>query len=220
MPIMGVDQSIYPGQEVMNWLRANGGFRVTGFYLGPAPQHRDQSWMGARSALAQSGWGLLPTYVGRQSDDAELGAAAGTVDATDAAALMKSAGFPDGGIVYLDIETGGPIAPDFEAYIDGWIAGVKTSTFTPAIYCSHLLAAFALAKTAVVWTFHLPAGTEGQTYDPAKLPRGMIDAGAVATQYRQNILLAGGGEAKLDLNSCKVADPSNLATVNHHLGRA
>lgn len=208
MSFVGFDQSGYPGDSSMSWLKANAAMAVTGFYLGPAPYHGDTSWMGQRSDLAQQGWGFLPVYVGLQSGDPNLGAARGASDAAGAAALMQQAGFPGQSVVFLDIETGGPISSAFEAYVDAWIAALPGKGFTPGLYCSHVLMNWAGPKTGHVWTFHLPANTNGQTYSPAGLPAGAIDPGAVATQYRQNVYISGYGHGAVDLNVCASADPS------------
>lgn len=208
MSIIGFDQSIYPGDSAMAWMKANAGMRVTGFYLAPAPYHGDTSWMAQRADLAGQGWGFLPVYVGLQAGNSSLGGARGTTDGANAAALMAQAGFPAGSVVFLDIETGGPIDPAFEAYIDAWMQAAPGGGFTAGLYCSHVLMNWAKTKTARIWTFHLPANTNGQTYNPGSLPPGTLDPGAVATQYRQNVFVSGFGHGAVDLNVCASGDPS------------
>jgi hypothetical protein len=126
--------------------------------------------------------------------------------------------------MYLDLEQGDTPTGNYAAYIEAWIAAVQAAGFTPGIYCSHLFSDWSRQRTPMVWSFHVPLNTDGQTYDPDNLPSGLIDSGCIATQYRQNIKLNGlkipksvdsGG---LDLNLCTVADPSNLASAQHALG--
>lgn len=208
MTSYGFDQSGFPGVARMHWLRTNSQIAVTGFYLGPAPYHSDTGWMAARQGLADRGWGFLPVYVGLQSGASALGSGRGSQDGAAAAALMARAGFAPGAVAFLDIETGGPIGPAFEAYVNAWVPALKAAGYTPGLYCSHRLISWAAPKVGPIWSFHLPAGTAGQTYDPASLPTGAIDPGAVATQYRQNVYLDGYGHSQIDLNVCASADPS------------
>lgn len=203
----GFDQASYPGDSWMQWLRSGSPIAVTGFYLGPAPYHSDTSWMPTRAGLAAAGWGFLPVFVGLQDGASSLSGSRGTSDGQSAASLMRSAGFPSDSTIFLDIETGGPISSPFEAYIDAWVAAVQRAGFTPGIYCSHILISWAQPKVSQIWSFHIPdAG--GQTFDPANLPAGSIDPGAVATQYRQNVYLEGYAHAAVDLNACASPDPS------------
>ncbi|MDO9336908.1 MAG: DUF1906 domain-containing protein [Caulobacter sp.] len=207
MTTTGYDQSAYPGDSWMQWLRSDSPIAVTGFYLAPAPYHSDTSWMPTRARLAAAGWGFLPVFVGLQDGASSLSGSRGTTDGQSAASLMRSAGFASGSTVFLDIETGGPISGPFEAYIDAWVAAADGAGFTPGIYCSHNLISWAQPKVSRIWSFHIPdAG--GQTFDPGNLPTGSIDAGAVATQYRQNVYLEGYAHAAVDLNVCAAADPS------------
>lgn len=217
MTIFGIDQTSYPGDARMDWLFQKG-LRVTGFYLGPTAggEHPDAGWMGKRATLATAGWGFLPVYVGRQAGSADLGQIAGAGDGHDAARLMTGAGFPPGSVLYLDIEAGPPaggiLPAAFRAYIEGWVAQIRQSGFSPGVYCTHSLQATVGAGLARVWTWHVPVGTMGQTYDPAALPAGAADPGAVATQYRQNVFLTGYGRTKVDLSLCTLPDPSGPPT--------
>jgi hypothetical protein len=223
--INGFDCDHYPGDERILWLRQHGGFRVSVCYLAHAPNSHDPTWIGKRAFLAAHGFGFLPTYVGLQRQSKGLGHDAGTTHGKEAANLMKSAGFAETSIVYLDLEDGTVPLPasEYDAYIRGWVASVSADGFTPGIYCSHLLVAYARKLTSFIWSFHVPSHTEGKTYDPANLPAASIDPYCIATQYRQNVNLQGlqipaavdkGG---IDLDLCAVADPSSLAAVSHVL---
>jgi len=223
--INGFDCYSYPGDTAVKWLREHAQFRVIGFYLSHSPSKLDKTWTsGVRATLAAAAWGFLPTYVGLQKGSANLSSANGTAHGKAAAHLMSTAGFPSSSVVYLDLEDGDTPTGGYAAYIESWISAVKGADFTPGIYCSHRFSDWSQERTPFVWSFHVPAHTEGQAYDPDNLPSGIIDAGCIATQYRQNISLNGlkipksvdsGG---LDLDLCAAADPSNLASAHYALG--
>ena len=225
MAVNGFDCYSYPGNDRVAWLRLHGQFRVTGFYLSHSPTKLDKTWnKDVRASLAAAGWGFLPTYVGLQRGNSGLNSANGKAHGQAAAGLMAAVGFPTSSVVYLDLEDGTKPSGEYANYITAWIAAVRDKAFTPGIYCSHVFGAWSRQQTPFVWSFHIPFSTNGRTYDPDHLPSGLIDPGCVATQYRQNIKLKGltipksvdsGG---LDLDLCTVADPSNLASVQHALG--
>lgn len=117
-------------------------FYVAGFYLGPAPAHPDTSYMEKKEEMEEIGYGLIPIYVGRQTDDpefeGELTEANGRIDALQAARLARSAGFTSSGtILYLDVEAGTGLPADFLNYIYGWADELfsETSEFWPGFYC-------------------------------------------------------------------------------------
>lgn len=62
----GFDRYAYPGDTEMQGLWTNTSLAFTGFYLAPAPDHSDTSWMGKRAKLKSMGWGFVVIYVGRQ----------------------------------------------------------------------------------------------------------------------------------------------------------
>lgn len=53
----GFDTDIFPGQLQLDWLKSNTNLSWCGYYLAPAPNHPDDSWMGNRQALIEQGWG-------------------------------------------------------------------------------------------------------------------------------------------------------------------
>src|SRR5262249_20707466 len=121
MPVFrGFDTSIYPGDSKMLLLRNEGDVVWTGFYLGPAPSHTDDSWMSKRADLMAMSAGFAPIYVGQQQPTGPgsriLTAEQGTLDGADAAQLARDAAFPPASVIYLDIETGPPILPEFVDY--------------------------------------------------------------------------------------------------------
>lgn len=135
----GFDIDGYPGDTAMKDFYDNTPFSFTGFYLAPAPNHTNTSWMNTRSYLAGLGYGFLITYVGLQQGDTGLSSTQGQKDAANAATLANDAGFTvENTVIYLDVESGGTLATDFLDYIDGWINYIVSSTiYMPGIYCSY-----------------------------------------------------------------------------------
>jgi Domain of unknown function (DUF1906) len=110
----------------------------TGFYLAPAPNHADTSWMNKRATLDSIGWGFGILYLGRQAGDSvHLTAAQGRTDAQNAAALTAQAGFSLPAHVFLDVETGGVLTSKFITYITAWVQEVFDNTIHyPGVYCN------------------------------------------------------------------------------------
>ena len=224
MTINGFETYTYPEDQRITWLRQNGNFRVAGFYLAHKPGQYDQGWLAKRQYLATNGWGFLPTYVGLQKGNPGLSAPAGKNHAIEAVGLMGQAGFAAPSVVYLDLEEGDTPTGAYASYISAWVAEVSNNNYVPAIYCSHVFIGWARQQTPIIWSFHIPSNTFGDTYDPNNLPVATIDAQCIATQYRQKVNLIGLtipaaiDSEGLDLDLCAVADPSNVAIVHHALG--
>ena len=214
----GFDRSDYPGDDVIDWLKANTNLSWCGYYLAPAPSHPGTSWMGTRERLADAGWGIAPLYVGRQVVGPGARSPNGTNGATDgaqAASLLASEGFVAGTTVYLDLENGPPLSADQQDYVATWCSGVRDGGFVPGIYCSHLLAqtVHTLQTDAQIWAFKVsttaphPVPMPYPTPDPV----GCGYAGARAWQLGQacdlTIDASIGGTLRVDLNSASIADP-------------
>ena len=60
----GFDISGFPGTSKMATIKSTTNFEWCGFYLGPAPSHKNKGWMAHRADLVGQGWGLAPLYVG------------------------------------------------------------------------------------------------------------------------------------------------------------
>ncbi len=137
MSYSGFDISSYPGDNLMQAWWNNSPFNFVGFYLAPAPNHSDTSWMSKKSHLESMGWGFTPVYVGRQSGNSNLTYSQGESDGANAVSLAEQAGFTNG-TIYLDVETGGTLSSNFLSYIEGWTnyVGSSKSPFTVGIYCS------------------------------------------------------------------------------------
>jgi hypothetical protein len=89
------DRYDYPGDVVMDWLRASTNLHWCRYYLGPVPDHPGKTWMARRKRLADAGWGIAPLYVGRQVQGGYFTATAaqGSADGQNAARMMAAEGF-------------------------------------------------------------------------------------------------------------------------------
>lgn len=141
---LGFDVGNYPaaGDPLMKaWFNGTAPddppFYYVGFYLAPAPNHSDTSWMGKRSFLQGIGYGFLIVYVGRQANNQTY--AQGHTDGIQAASLASQAGFTSG-IIYLDREGGNPLTTGQLSYCQGWADAVNGTYFKAGIYCSYLVA--------------------------------------------------------------------------------
>jgi hypothetical protein len=147
-------------------------------------------------------------------------AAQGTLDAANAILLATTAGIPPMSVLYLDIETSGPIQPGLSAYYRSWVQGVVAGGFRPGVYCSFLLAKqfFALDNRPVFWTFNINRFKSGQTttyQDPFPAPEPVFSSVEIASawQLAQNTVLGLPGNQSvnpIDCNSCSMRDPSQV----------
>jgi hypothetical protein len=152
-PILGIDCHSFPGEQAIEVLGSQHGFRIVGLYLTHAPGKPDMTWIGKRPFLAGRGWGFLPTYLGSQA--AAPAAAAGSTDGQEAVHLMAQAGFAAGAVVYLDIETP-KVEQQFGPYLGAWMAAVRAGGFYPGVYGSYTMAPWLTKLTSAVWTVELP----------------------------------------------------------------
>ena len=163
----GFDTSIYPGDAAMSvWVFPSSPYYWSGYYL-PAPCHRDVTWTNKYATLHAMGWGLTAIYVGQQdwsqipqsivvrganettraaqsvaSEQAVcsaslLSAEQGTLEAADAVAQLKSNGFPDRTIVFLDVEFVTSVTPALLTYYRAWITGIiRDGRYRVGIYAA------------------------------------------------------------------------------------
>ena len=185
-------------------------FYYTGFYLAPAPNHPDASWMDKRQVLVSQGWGLMPVYVGRQAGSPNLTAATGIGDADDAINLARSAGFPDHATVFLDVETSVPLTARFLNYVTAWANEIRgKSAYSIGIYCNAKNAGQirnALACPAEFWVAYYKGQDLAQSA-PSPASSGVSFAGA--WQFAgDSALTYGGYSITVDLNTATSSDPS------------
>lgn len=156
----GFDVSVYPGDAAMQaWKHPSSPYYWAGYYL-PAPCHRDVTWSGKFSTLRSMGWGVTAIYVGQQdwtqipstsitavtSRAAEqlatcsaslLSAEQGIAEAADAVARMRADGFPDGSVIFLDVEYVKAVTPSLLDYYSAWIAAiVRDGHYRPGVYAA------------------------------------------------------------------------------------
>jgi hypothetical protein len=134
---LGCDLNQYPGDDAMRQLRQD--CRFVGYWLGPPPGEKVGSWQGHHELLRKLGFGFLPLSLG--PDSAQLksmkGASQqGAIDGKSAAEAAMREGFLLGTIVYLDVEEGGRLSPNYHAYLRSWTAALRQGGFRPGVYCS------------------------------------------------------------------------------------
>lgn len=150
--VPGFDTREYPGDAAMAaWKRASP-YQWVGYYL-EAPCRPRSTWTGRRAALVRQGWGLAVLYAGEQqwSDTTShaapsetatlrctrrnLTAERGTADAADAEQRAAAEGFPDGSVIYLNVERVEQVGPELTAYVQAWIGTLhERGRFRPGIY--------------------------------------------------------------------------------------
>jgi Domain of unknown function (DUF1906) len=222
MPIFaGFDIDQYPGDEAMASLKALTNLSFCGYYLGPAPSHEDNGWMGKQAMLRAQGWGFLPTYVGRQivgpgaQLDVANATAQGYADGGNAADLLVGDSWAPQSYCYLDLENGPPLGAPQRAYIVAWASQIRARGFLPGVYCSHLLADYVASAVpgARIWVVKVQTTAEhdtdyGQSF-PLSDPHASGFQYAYAWQYEQNARITfTPPELVVDLSCAILADPS------------
>lgn len=216
----GFDLGVYPGDSEMQAFWTNTPFNFTGFYLGPAPNHSDTSWMSKKNYLQNVGYGLAVLYVGLQAGDSNLTYSQGQLHGADAATLAEKAGFTlTNTVIFLDVEQGGQLQPDFLSYIEGWIDHIAANTiYMPGIYCSYFQTADQIRNTGpnamndcVYWVYNInlspsPGCDASASLDPTTSEVSF----AFLWQYAQNCSQTYNGVTlNVDLDVAGSANPSS-----------
>ena len=157
---LGFDTHTYPGDDKMRtWKNApDAPYHWVGYYLPAAPCHKGTSWSGKRQTLIDMGWGLAVVYVGQQTwgrtpkaltpaqmarhrrrgttcNADFLSAERGVQEGIDAIRSARAENFPEGTVVFLDIERMETIPTRMRDYYRAWVATVlKDGTYVPGIY--------------------------------------------------------------------------------------
>jgi hypothetical protein len=126
---LGFDRNDYPGVAAMKELRKE--FAFAGYWLTPPPGAKTNSWTRKRMEMEALGYGFLLLAQGRAGN-----AIRSAADAREAAHSAKAEGFARGGIIFIDIEDGGRLAPEYHAYLRAWADEIVRSGFRPGAYCS------------------------------------------------------------------------------------
>src|SRR6267378_7686157 len=148
---LGFDRNDYPGDAALPILRKS--FSFTGYWLGPPPGAKSNSWLGKRELLRSLGFGFLVLYSGPQSSELQqkwseervfsgqkrlLSSAMkrGASDARQAAAAAKREGFPSRTVIFLDIEEGGRLPAVYHTFLRAWVDQLARADYRAGIYCS------------------------------------------------------------------------------------
>src|ERR1017187_7472790 len=118
---LGLDRNVYPGDDALPILRNT--FAFAGYWLGPPPGEKINTWGGKRALLQSQGFGFAALYRARQPNEVKKDAQAkqkGILDARNAASSAKAEGFAPNIIIFLDIEDGGRLPPTFHTYLRAW----------------------------------------------------------------------------------------------------
>jgi len=134
---LGFDRNVYPGDDAIPVLRKT--FAFAGYWLGPPPGEKINTWRGKRGLLQSQGFGFATLYRARQANEVKKDVQAkqkGTLDARNAAASAKAEGFAPHTIIFLDIEDGGRLSPSFHLYLRAWAEELNRAGYRPGVYCS------------------------------------------------------------------------------------
>jgi hypothetical protein len=134
---LGFDRNDYPGDDALPVLRKS--FVFAGYWLSPPLGTKSNSWTGKRLAMHAQGFGFLLLYQGRtagQLPDTKTSIEAGETDARAAADAARREGFPEGSVIFLDVEEGGRFLAAYHAYLRSWAQSLQKEKFRPGIYCS------------------------------------------------------------------------------------
>jgi hypothetical protein len=132
---LGFDRNEYPGDAALSVLRK--AFSFSGYWLTPPPRETQNTWAGKKRALNAQGFGFLLLAKGRESSTVRSSAEEdGIADAREAARNASKEGFAAGSIVFLDIEEGGRLPPQFHSYLRAWADELAQRGFRPGVYCS------------------------------------------------------------------------------------
>jgi hypothetical protein len=234
--VPGFDTRDYPGDAVMRrWFDASP-YRWVGYYL-PAPCYTGTTWSPRREALRQMGWGFAVLYVGEQDWGAIRGLPADTIPvaqpgarcattnltaengvahAADAQRAAAADAFPDGTVIFLNVERVERVSTDLAAYVRSWFAGLLDGgRYVPGLYAHDLNAAELYAILAE--EFVRRGRTErprlwvarAAGFDIARAPAESGYAVAAAWQGRFDVRETWDGVTlNIDVNVADSADPS------------
>ncbi len=137
---VGFDRNQYPGDGALPVLRKS--FSFASYWLSPPPGEKTNSWSGKRGVMQGQAYGFLLLYQGRTSGQLPYkkdSIEAGLADAKAAAAAARREGFPEGSVIFLDVEEGGRFFDGYHAYLRSWAESLTKEKFRPGIYCSGIV---------------------------------------------------------------------------------
>jgi hypothetical protein len=134
---LGFDRNEYPGDSVLPSLKQS--FDFTGYWLNTPPGAISNTWTRKRTTLRENGFGFLVLFNGRGSRQLKRPADPIALGASDARAAMESArreGFSTQTVIFLDLEEGGRLLSEQQAYLFAWVDGIIAAGFRAGVYCS------------------------------------------------------------------------------------
>ncbi len=134
---LGFDRNDYPGDTALPILRKT--FSFASYWLSPPPGEITNTWAGKRELLRKQGFGFVVLFRGREEKDLKSIEDAAVKGEQDAQATVEAAqreGFSPQTIIYLDIEEGGRLSPNYHKYIIEWLWRVSPFYFRGGFYCS------------------------------------------------------------------------------------
>lgn len=208
----GLDTSAYPGDAMIRRLHMETDCAFFAYYL-VAPSHPNAGWTGKRAFLQDElGTGTAVVYVGQERigpGSHNCTPTQGSIDGADAVRRMRADGFQSGSWCFLDLE-----APDPETgYLEAWCTALKTGSYSPGVYCSHLIAPVVatLVPSARLWVYEVANTSYGPfpgTMLPQLNPAGSGYAEAFMWQHIDEARLTNFDDLPCDLDVCLQKDPS------------
>lgn len=134
---LGFDRNVYPGDQ--SWAELRKTFSFTGYWLNNPPGESFNSWRGKRQLIHSYGFGFLVLFNGKRYAELKTPAdpvALGKADARAAAKAARNDGFPANTIIFLDVEEGGRLLPEQQAYLHAWIDELALHHYLAGVYCS------------------------------------------------------------------------------------
>jgi hypothetical protein len=136
----GFDRNEYPGDAALPILRKS--FSFASYWLSPPPGEKTNTWIGKRGVMQSEGFGFLLLYQGRTSGqvpDKKSSIEAGLADGRAAVAAARRESFPEGSVIFLDVEEGGRFSDGYHAYLRTWAETLTKEKYRPGIYCSGIV---------------------------------------------------------------------------------
>jgi hypothetical protein len=134
---LGFDLNTYPGDAALSVLRKT--FSFGGYWLSAPPGAKQNTWVGKRQPMLSEKLGFLILFNGPPSGELKSPPQAvnrGAADAARAVATARKEGFPQGAIIFLDIEEGGRLSPRFHTYLQTWFDALARAGYRAGVYCS------------------------------------------------------------------------------------
>jgi hypothetical protein len=133
----GFDRNDYPGDDALPILRKS--FTFSSYWLGPPPGEKQSHWLGKRALLQSHHFGFVVLFNGkatREITSQKAASRAASAQALQASKLALQEGFPQGTVIFLDVEEGGRLTPHYHEYLQAWVDALTQAGFQAGVYCS------------------------------------------------------------------------------------